>query len=102
MSTAIDVYQNGTKVRVFGKFEDFDGNPGSPTAVIITVKKPDGTTLTPTVIDNTNPETGLAEVGTYYGEVTADDAGRWWARIAGTGAITAADEGWFQIKASEL
>lgn len=96
------VYQNSTRVRVFGTFLDFNGDPDSPTTVTITVKKPDGTLLTPSVVADTNPRTGAAEPGTFYAEVLADSPGRWWARVEGDGGIDAADEGFFKVQDTNL
>lgn len=102
MAQVIDVYQDGTRVRVFGQFKDFNGTPTLPTSVSITVKKPDGTTVSPSVITDVHPKTGDPGVGYAYADVLADQGGRYFARIVGTGGIDAADEGSFQVRSTDL
>lgn len=78
-------YQVGDGFVLTGTFYDIDGALADPTDVVMKVKDPAGTIteLTPT---NTS-------VGVYTGEFEATISGTYYWRIAGTGAVKAADEG---------
>jgi len=91
-------YETGTKVRLVGKFQDFAGVAGSPTAVVLKVRDPAGVQTAPAVTDNTQAEDGVSvEVGTYFGDVSVGVAGVWLYRFEGTGLIEVADEEEFYV-----
>lgn len=87
-------YDIGDEVRMTATFTDLDGNNADPTTVTCTVEDPDGTTSTPTV---QNPN-----VGVYYADISPDQAGKWWFRFDGTGALVAAEEGSFAVRKRQV
>lgn len=90
------IYRRGQSVRLTCAFTDADGAPANPTTVTCTVESPAGTETTYTSASTpaiTNPSTGAFQL-----ILTADQAGRWWYRWAGTtGAATPVDEGQFEV-----
>jgi hypothetical protein len=86
----ISVYA-GTKVRLSGSFRNLGGTLVAPTAVVLTVQRPDGT-------DDT-PSTTTGTTGIYYADYDTSGlaTGLYCYRFAGTGALVAADEDWFEV-----
>lgn len=82
-------YLIGNIVRLSTHIKDEDGILADPTAVILRVKKPDGTIedLTPT---NT-------AVGKYYYDYTPLKSGDYCYRFEGSGAIVVAVQGKFKV-----
>lgn len=68
------------------------GVPTDPTAVVLTVRAPDGAQTTPVT---TNPSVGVFEA-----IVTPDQAGIWTYRFTGSGAVVAVQEGSFAVEPS--
>ncbi len=64
------------------------------TVTTLTVRKPDGTTATPTVL---SPSTGR-----YEATVTVDQLGTWTYRFATADVLTAAEEGQFYVRHSAV
>lgn len=75
-------------------FTDQAGTATDPTAVTLTIRKPDGTRLV-----YGWPGAGVSgtltreSAGRFYANVAIDQSGTWQWRLAGTGAVTAASEG---------
>lgn len=67
---------------LFIEFKNAAGAAADPTAVVLTVRKPDGTAATPAT---TNPAPGR-----YEAVVLLDQHGRWDFHWQGTGAVQAA------------
>lgn len=88
-------YDIGDQVRLTATLTDLDGTATDPTAVTLTVRKPD---LTAT--DHTYASGALTKSGTgvYYRDVTLDQSGNWYYRFAGTGALVVAEEGEFYVR----
>lgn len=82
-------YDVGDQVRLTGTFTNSNGAAANTTAVC-TVRKPDGTTSTPSVTDGAT--------GVYTADVTLDQAGRWRYRWSGTGDVIAAGEDSFDVR----
>lgn len=82
-------YDIGDEVRLSVAFTDADGVAADPTTVTCTVRKPDGSTLTPSA-------TGSS--GSYHADIQPDQTGNWHYRFAGTGALVAAEEGQFYVR----
>jgi hypothetical protein len=89
-----------------GAFASAAGVPTDPTAVTLTVERPDGTTV---VYAWPTPGAGqlaltkeAAQTGRFYADVTLTLAGRWVYKLAGTGAVTAAAEGYLYVRRSLL
>lgn len=91
-------FDTGDTIELTGEFYHPDtAAPLDPTAVTITVEKPnDLGTITPSV-------TRLS-VGRYQTTVLPDtgEHGRWWYRIAGTGAVESAQERYFVVRRSQV
>jgi len=70
------------------------GSPADPTTVTASVRKPDGTVTNYTVTAG-----GIVKdsVGNYHLIVTADVAGRWSYKFAGTGTVTDTEQGVFYV-----
>lgn len=87
-------FGNAMEATAAAPFEDIDGNPSDPSAVVLTILKPDGTTLVygwPSAgADGTLQH---ADPGRFYADVVIDQSGHWRYRLEGTGAVTAAAEG---------
>jgi hypothetical protein len=85
-------YDIGDRVRLTGTFHDEAYALANPSVVTLTVRKPDGTLLTPTP---TNPSTGV-----FTALVDLDTSGRWTFRYAGTGTLVTAGEDGFSVRVS--
>lgn len=73
-----------------------NGAPTNPTAVTLTIQKPDGTQL---VYAWPTPGAGqftlqqeAGQTGRFYADVLIDQPGYWFAKLAGSGAVTQAEE----------
>ena len=77
----INEYLIGQQIRLASTFSDSDGLNTNPTAVVLTVRAPDGTKTTPAAINSAT--------GHYYADITPTAAGEWHYRWAGTGACGA-------------
>jgi hypothetical protein len=75
-------------------FTDAAGALADPTAVTLTVRAPDGTLSTPSV--------SKAATGRYSATVSPSQSGTWVYRWVGTGAVTAAAEGAFYVRARRV
>lgn len=74
-----------------------------PTAVTLTIEKPDGTLLVygwPSA--GANGTLTRESAGRFYADVTYDQPGNWDYRLAGTGAVVAAAEGRVKVSRSRL
>lgn len=69
---------------------DAAGAAADPTTVTLTVQAPDGTQTTPT------PTSSVT--GTWTADVSVTQAGVWWYRFEGTGAVAAAAEGLLSVR----
>lgn len=84
-------YDVGDVARLEATFRDTAGVLTN-TTVTLTVKKPDGTSSTPST---SNPSTGL-----YRADISIDQPGVWVYRFAGTGAVTSVEEGRLYVRRS--
>lgn len=84
------VYQINDVVPVTATFTNAAGAPANPTTVTLTIRKPDGTVLTPAP---TNSSTGV-----YTYNLAVDQPGLWWYTFVGTGAVAAADRNSFLVE----
>ena len=83
-------------------FSNLAGTPTNPTAVVLTIKKPDLETLlvygwpsagADGVLTNESP-------GRFYFDVALDQSGNWDWRLEGTGTVMAASEGRITVRRS--
>lgn len=84
-------------------FTDLGGTATDPTAVVLTIVKPDGTELV-YGYPSAGADGTLAResAGRYYYDVEIDQAGKWLYRLQGTGAVTAASEGSLRVSRSKV
>ena len=86
------VYDIGDRPRIYNTFHD-DSDPPElidPTAIIFTLRKPDGTFLPAEAIgDATKISLGL---WTWTIPIPFDSSGTWWVRTAATSPIQTAEE----------
>lgn len=90
-------YEIDNQVTVSALFK-VSGTPTDPTAVTLTVKKPDGTKTTynyPADITKTG-------TGAYKKDITIDQVGNWNYKWKGTGTVVAASELYFTVMPTEL
>lgn len=83
-------YDVGDRVQLTATLTDDDGVLTDPTAVTVTIRKPDGTASSSTP---TKDSTGV-----YSKDVDIDQHGNWFYRFAGTGALVVAEEGEFYVR----
>lgn len=92
----------GQKVRLTGTFRN-QGSTADPTAVTLLILAPDGTTSSYTYAA---AQIVKDATGIYHMDYTvpSSDAsvGSWYWRMAGTGTITAVEEGSFDVRESEF
>lgn len=75
----------GTTKRITASFRNIAGTLANPTSVVLTVLAPDGTTTTPTPVNDS--------AGVYHYDVTLDQAGVWRWGWDGDGTIDVASQG---------
>lgn len=92
-------YDIGDQVRVTATLTDLAGTATDPTAVTLTVRKPDGTSTSYTYGAGTVTKSAT---GVYYKDVDVDQAGEWNYRWTGTGALVVAEEGQFYVRARRV
>jgi hypothetical protein len=85
-------------------FANLAGTATDPTAVLLTVVKPDGTS---TVYAWPTPGVGQSALmresaGRFYADVLFDQSGKWLWYLAGTGAVTSASEGSVRVQRSKV
>lgn len=94
---AKDTYDIGDQVRVQASFRDLDGDLTNPTSTTLKYKDPSGNVTTVNNGDISNDGTGVK----YY-DITVDEAGQWWYRFSGTGAVVAAEEAFFTVRPQQV
>jgi hypothetical protein len=92
------VYQQGETVPLTATFRDAAGVLADPTVVTLTVRKPDGTALTPTP---TRTSTGVWTYGQSTDPTALSDVGIWWYTYRGTGTVDATEQGSFVVERVE-
>ena len=85
---AVNEYYVGQLVHVTAVFT-LSGTATDPSAVVVSVKDPNGTMTTPTATKDST--------GNYHVDVSAIVAGRYFVRFAGTGVVQAAAEQEFDV-----
>jgi hypothetical protein len=84
-------------------FTNLSGTPTDPTAVTLTIVKPDGSKLVygyPSA--GTNGTLVRESAGRFYAEVLLDQGGKWLQRLEGIGAVQAAAEGDLRVNRSKV
>lgn len=84
---SITLYELGDKPTIRAEFRDKNGLLANPTTVVVTVRKPDGSTA---VVANANASTGIFEF-----EPTIDQEGPWRWEARGTGVLVQVQAGSF-------
>lgn len=95
-----NIYDVGAKVRCSATFTDSAGDPADPTAVVFTFKDPSANETEYNY--GVDAELVKDDTGDYHVDVVIDDSGRWWFRYEGTGAVVAAGESYFNVRASQF
>ena len=98
----------GDVLTLWAAFRDQTGAQAAPTAVVLTVRKPDGTSSVVANSAASAPDETLAETatgqmlsgvtGVYKATLTIDQAGTWRYRWAGTGAVAEMEQGVFMVR----
>jgi len=96
--TAINTYDIGDTIRLRATFT-ISGAATDPTTITLKVKNNSGTTSTYTYAGGTVSKTST---GIYYKDISLTNDGVWYYRFEGTGAVAAASEGQFIVRASEF
>ncbi len=85
-------------------FANLAGTATDPTAAVLTVRAPDGTTT-----EYAWPTPGAGQLaltkettGRFYADVTLDQGGIWEYELAGTGNVVAAASGWLAVRESRV
>lgn len=86
----------GDQRRLTGSFTDLIGDPANPTTVTLTIREPDGTLISKTGGELTNPT-----VGTFTYDHTIAKPGRHVVRWVGTGDVVAAGENEFYARKTD-
>lgn len=92
-----DTYDIGDQVTVQATFRNTAGTKTNPTDTTLKYKDPSGNVTTVNNASLSTPSTG---VKTY--DIAVDEAGQWWYRFAGTGAVVAAEEGTFDVRPQQV
>jgi hypothetical protein len=92
-------YDIGDSITITAAFATAGGVAADPTEV--TVKVQDGAGTETTYLYSLAQVTKNS-VGNYSLNVTLTVAGRWWYRVAGTGAVIGAAENWFYVRNTEF
>jgi hypothetical protein len=91
---ATPAHDIGDQRRITGRFTDIAGDPADPSNVTLTIREPDGTIITKTGGEISNPT-----VGTYHFDHTiAAKPGRCVYRWEGAGAVIASGENEFWVR----
>lgn len=88
----MSVYVVTTQVRITATFRGLADALADPTAVVCTIKAPDGTTSAPSVTHGS--------IGVYTADITLNQAGTWRVEWQGTGALIAASDTTLVARAS--
>lgn len=98
-STALtNRYDIGDLVRISGSFVDDAGDAANPVNVTIQYKNPSGEVTE--LVYGTDPEVQRPSTGEFYVDITVDEPGYWFYRIASSGIVQDAAEGQFFVKES--
>jgi len=88
-------YYIGNIVRLTAAFKNSSGAAANPTTVVLQIRKPDGENESNITPDNT-------AVGSYQHDYTPASGGKYFYKFVGAGAVVAAEEGFFQIRGSNV
>lgn len=95
-----NTYDVGDQIRITGAFTNSTSATVDPTVITYKHKDPSGNTTT--LVYATDPQPVRSTKGTYYVDLTLDEAGTWHDRWAGTGAAVAAAEHFWLVRKSEF
>lgn len=95
---AVNTYDKGDAVRLKASFTVASVFI-NPTTITLRVKDSDGTI---SVYTYGAGQITMLSTGTFYKDVTVSNDGIWYYRYEGTGAVTAAGEGSFEVRRSEF
>lgn len=91
-----NIYDVGDKIRISGDFTDINDEDIDPTVTTFKFTDPSGNTTT--YIYETDDELARDSLGHFHVDISIDEAGTWYYRWIGTGAVQAAEEGHFTVR----
>lgn len=91
----IVVYQIGDSVTLDALFKNLAGVATDPGTVTFRITKPNGTVVT--YVYGTDIQLVKDGTGDYHVDIACDQAGQWFYRWTGTGAVAAAEDGEFMV-----
>ncbi len=94
-----NTYDIGDRARLTATVTTSGGVAADPTEVTFKVQDPSGNETTYLY---SNGAVTRTSAGVYYVEVTLDEAGTWYYRANGTGAVIAADEEFLYVRESQF
>ena len=97
--SAARTYDIGDKPRAVARFADLEGNPVTPTSIIVKVKNPSGLEVAYTS-PHTSIASPLAGVVVFEFPAALDMDGVWFIRIVGAAGVNAAVEASFIVRPS--
>lgn len=86
------VFDIGDTVRLRCEFRDILDALADPTTIVLQVKDPSLNEATEVAV--------TTATGVYTFDLAVDEAGEWWFRFVGTGAVAAAGESKFEVRPS--
>ena len=97
-------YDIGKKIAVNGYFRtgSSTGTLTDPTTVVLRYEDPSGTETTLTYGTSPASDIDKTATGTYVAYITIDEAGTWYYRWIGTGAVVAQEEGTFDVRSGQV
>jgi hypothetical protein len=93
---AINTYDVGDLVKVSVLFTDVNDEPADPATVSLAFSDPSGNSLTYDY--GSDPEVVKNSTGSYYVELSIDEAGDWFYRWYSTGAGQGSEQSQFAVK----
>ena len=92
-----DTYDVGDQVTLQATFRNTAGVLTNPTTTTLKYKDPSGNVTTVNDGDITSVSTGVKSYN-----VIIDEAGQWWYRFSGAGAVVAAEEQSFNVRPQQV
>lgn len=95
-----NTYDSGDQIRVTSIFTNSTAAAVDPTTITYKYKDPSGNVTT--LVYGSDADVVRSTQGTYYIDITLDEAGTWHDRIAGTGGTVGAAEHHWHVRESEF
>ncbi len=92
-------YDRGDVVRLSANFTNISNSPTDPTTVVLRIKQPDATV---SVVNYPGGDIVRDGTGQYHYDLSIAEAGDWYYRFEGSGAVQAASETLFHVHVSNV